>query len=149
MKISGGIKGFVKLAEKSVKTERGALGAVWAVTPVTFIDCCFHVISAGTVGKALMDKVGGNRRKFAFVLNVTSCLLIILIPFGKTYVGYIMGVIASSLSKAKIGQSAYAVYLNSIPYNFYSIVMVLISVLLVVFNFGFRKEYKSEADESA
>ena len=148
MKVAGGIKGFTKLTDRYVKTERGSLVAIWAVTPVTFIDCCFHCISAGTVGKALIDKVNGNKRKFAFVLNVTSCLLIILIPFGTTYVGYIIGVIASSFSKAGLNQSAYSVYIKSIPYNFYSIVMILISIAVIIFNFGFRKEFKSEKKES-
>ena len=100
MKVSGGIKGFTQLSDKFVKTPRGALASIWVLTPVTFIDCCFHGIAAGTVGKALLTKTGGNKRRFAFVLNVTSCLLIILIPFGTTYVGYIMGVIASALTKA-------------------------------------------------
>jgi Na+/H+ antiporter NhaC len=147
MKVSGGIKGFTNLADRFVKTEKGALGAVWAVTPVTFIDCCFHGISAGTVGKALIDKVNGNRRKFAFVLNVTSCLLIILIPFGTTYVGYIMGVVSSSLSKAGLHESAYDVYLKSIPFNFYSILMILIGIGVVVFNFGFKKKYDMKKDD--
>lgn len=148
MKLSGGIKGFTKLSDKYIKTERGALGTVWAITPFTFIDCCFHDIAAGTVGKALVDKVNGNKRRFAFILNVTSCLLIILIPFGTTYVGYIMGVITSALNKSGISQSAYELYLRSIPYNFYSISMILISILILVFNFGFKREFETKKEDT-
>ena len=148
MKLSGGIKGFANMIGRYIKTERGALGAIWAVTPATFIDCCFHAIAAGTVGKALNEKVGGNRRKLAFVLNVTSCLLIVLIPFGTTYIGYIIGVLGSSFSKASLNQSAYLTYLKSIPFNFYAIVMILISVAVIVFNFGFKKEIKTKDEDS-
>lgn len=140
MKVSGGIKGLSKIADKYVKSEKGALFAVWLVTLFTFIDCCFHSISSGTVGKALIDKTGGNKYKFASVLNVTSCLLIILIPFGTTYVGYIIGVITSSLSKANVDASAYSLYIKSIPFNFYAIIMVLFSIAFTVFNFGFKKK---------
>ena len=142
MKVSGGIKGFTEITNKFVKTERGALGAVWVVSSVTFIDCCFHAIASGTIGKALIEKTKGNKRRFAFVLNVTSCLLIVLIPFGTTYVGYIVGVIASSLSKAGIHKSAYELFIKSIPYNFYAITMLLISIVVIIFNFGFKKEIK-------
>lgn len=142
MKISGGIKGFVKLTSKYVKTEKGALGVLWLVTPVTFIDCCFHGIASGTIGKALIEKVNGSKRKFAFVLNVTSCLLIILIPFGTTYVGYIMGVISSAFTNAGLNQSPYSIYLHSIPYNFYSIIMILISIGVILFGLGFDREIK-------
>lgn len=98
--MSGGIKGFAKLAEKYVKTERGALLSVWAVTPATFLDCCFHVVATGTVSKPLMEKVNGSKEKLAFIINVTSSQLIVLIPFATTYVGYIVGVVASSMRKA-------------------------------------------------
>lgn len=141
IKVSGGIKGFTLLASRVVKTEKGALGAVWAMTPFTFIDCCFHGISAGMVGKSLNDKVNGNKKKLAFVLNITSCLLIILIPFGTTYIGYIMGVISSAFAKAGMDIPAYDAYLKSIPFNFFPIIMVLISIFAVVFNFGFKKDY--------
>lgn len=49
MALSGGIRGFSELTNKYVKTEKGALGAIWFVTIFTFIDCCFHGIAAGTV----------------------------------------------------------------------------------------------------
>ncbi|HEY5585847.1 MAG TPA: Na+/H+ antiporter NhaC family protein [Ruminiclostridium sp.] len=146
MKVSGGIKGFTGITDKFVKTEKGALGAVWFVSIVTFIDCCFHAIAAGTVGKALIEKTNGNKKKFAFVLNVTSCLLIILIPFGTTYVGYIVGVINSSLNKAGVKESAYELFIKSIPYNFYAIVMLLISIIAIIFNFGFTKNISQNTD---
>lgn len=139
MKVSGGIKGFSSLSDKFVKTEKGALGAVWFASIVTFIDCCFHAISTGTIGKALIDKVKGNKHKLAFVVNVTSCLLIILIPFGTTYVGYIIGVITSAFNKSNVTVSPYNAYIRSIPFNFYAIIMLLISIGAIVFNFGFTK----------
>jgi len=137
MKVSGGIKGFSELAYKYVKAEKGALGTVWVVTVFTFIDCCFHAISSGTVGKALINKVNGSKEKLAIVVNVTSCLLIILIPFGTTYVGYIVGVINSSLIKSGIQMSAYNLYIKSIPFNFYAIVMILLSIGIIFFNMKF------------
>lgn len=137
MALSGGIKGFAEAANKYVKTEKGALGAVWFVTLFTFIDCCFHDIAAGTVGKVLTDKVKGSKEKMAVILNVTSCLLIILIPFGTTYVGYIIGVINSSLGKAGVKMSAYNLYLKSIPFNFYAIIMIFVSIGITLFNLKF------------
>lgn len=146
MKVSGGIKGFSSLSDRFVKSEKGALGAIWFMSLVTFIDCCFHAISTGTVGKTLIEKVKGNKYRLAFVVNVTSCLLIILIPFGTTYVGYIVGVIASAFGKSGVNASPYNAFIKSIPFNFYAIVMLLISISVIVFNFGFTK-INSAADK--
>lgn len=142
MKVSGGIKGFSKIADKYIESERGALTAVWAASLVTFIDCCFHAIATGTIGKALIEKTKGSKEKLAIVVNITSCLLIILIPFGTTYVGYIVGVISSSLNKASLNGLAYLLYLRSIPYNFYAIIMILISIGIIVFNVEFENQVK-------
>ena len=139
MSMSGGIKGFGKLAEKYVKTERGALLSVWAITPATFLDCCFHVVSTGTITKPLVEKVEGSKEKLAFIINVTSSQLIVLIPFATTYVGYIVGVVSAAMRKAGYPGSAYSLYLQSIPFNFYSITIIIISFLVIFFGLGFGK----------
>jgi Na+/H+ antiporter NhaC len=41
IKASGGIKGFIRTAEKRVKTEKGVYASVWLISFITFIDCCF------------------------------------------------------------------------------------------------------------
>lgn len=147
MKLSGGIKGFSELANKYVKTEKGALGTVWLVSIFTFIDCCFHTIATGTIGKALIEKVNGSKEKLTVVVNVTSCLLICLIPFGTTYVGYILGVISSSLSKSGLKMSAYSIYIKSIPFNFYAIIMLLVSIGIIIFNLKFDSIVKKISDK--
>lgn len=73
----------------------------------------------------------------AVIVNVTSCLVIILIPFGTTYLGYIIGVINSSLNKSGLKMSAFSLYLKSIPFNFYAIVMVILSIGIILFNLKF------------
>ncbi|MFZ5944087.1 MAG: Na+/H+ antiporter NhaC family protein [Bacillota bacterium] len=136
-KISGGIKGFSNLAERYVKNERGALLSVWAATPATFLDCCFHVISTGTISKPLTEKVNGSKEKLAMVINVTSSQLIVLIPIATTYVGYIIGVIRNAMQQAGITGSPYSLYLKSIPFNFYSIGMVILSILVTLLGLNF------------
>ena len=86
-KLSGGIKGLSILAERYVKKEKAALLWVWFLTPATFLDCCFHVISTGTAVKPLIEKVKGSKEKLAMIINITSSQLIVLIPVATTYVG--------------------------------------------------------------
>lgn len=138
-KLGGGISGFANRVAPYVKTEKGALLSVWAATPVSFLDCCFHVISTTTITKPLLENVKGSRQKLAFVINTTSSQLIMLIPFATTYVGYIIGLIASSMSKAGVSGSPFLLYINSVYLNFYSIIILLISILIIFFDFSFFK----------
>lgn len=147
-KVGGGISGFAKRAEGHVKTEKDALLSVWAATPATFLDCCFHVITTGTIARPLTDKVNGSKDKLAFIINATSSQLIVLIPFATTYVGYLLGVIAASMKKAGLAGNPYTVYLSGIFLNFYSIAVLLISIALIFINLKFFKRlqpaYKKE-----
>jgi len=138
-KVGGGISGFAKITEPYIKTERDALLSVLWASPVTFLDCCFHVIATGTISKPLLEKVGGSKDKLALVVNTTSSQLIVLIPFATTYVGYILGVIGSSMAQVGFTGNPYMVYLSAIPLNFYSISMLGISVSSIFYSFHFSR----------
>lgn len=152
-KVGGGISGFAKKAEPYVKTERDALLSVWAASPATFLDCCFHVISTGTISKPLIEKVNGSRDKLAFIINTTSSQLIVLIPFATTYVGYILGVLSSSMARAGIKGNPYNLYLSSLYLNFYSIIILLISLAVIFVNLDFlkilRPAYKKDFNDAS
>ncbi|MEO6904075.1 MAG: sodium:proton antiporter, partial [Bacteroidia bacterium] len=72
IKKSGGIKAFSDLADKHVKSERGALFLLWALIPVTFIDCGFRIVGAGSITRSLAEKNKIAKERFAFMLNNTA-----------------------------------------------------------------------------
>lgn len=151
-KVGGGISGFAKLTEPYIKTERGALLSVLWASPVTFLDCCFHTIATGAISKPLLEKVDGSKDKLALIVNTTSSQLIALIPFATTYVGYILGVIGSSMAQVGLTGNPYRIYLSAIALNFYSISMLGVSCLAIFFPFQLswlklaQPAYKPEAD---
>ncbi|SDD68455.1 transporter, NhaC family [Sporomusa acidovorans] len=136
-KVGGGISGFAKITEPYIKTERDALLSVLWASPLTFLDCCFHVIATGTISKPLLEKAGGSKNKLALFVNTTSSQLIVLTPFATTYVGNILGVIGSSMTQVGLAGNPYRIYLSAIPLNFYSISMLGISILAIFYSFQF------------
>lgn len=66
--------------------------------------------------------------------------------------GYIIGVINSALNRSGINESAYSLYIKSIPFNFYAIIMILVSIGIILFNLNFdavvnKLKNTKEADE--
>ena len=49
IKNSGGIIAFSEKIKKYVRDEKGVFYTLWALIPVTFIDCGFRIIGAGTI----------------------------------------------------------------------------------------------------
>ncbi len=130
-KLGGGISGFARRVEKHVKKERDVFLTVWFASLISFMDCCFHVISTGTIALPLLEKVKGTKERLALIINTTSSQLIVLIPFATTYLGYILGILSSSMRRYGVSGNPYNLYLKSIFLNFYSVTMLLISIILI------------------
>jgi Na+/H+ antiporter NhaC len=137
IKRSGGIKAFSDLAGKFIKSEKGVLLTLWALIPVTFIDCGFRIVGAGSITRSLAEKHGVSRERLAFMLNNTASPVVELIPIATTYVGFNVAIIAQGLKLADLdgSVSAYAIWLRAIPLEFFSIVVLLITFLSIFFHF--------------
>lgn len=135
IKLGGGISGFAKFVQKFIHSEQGTYISVWLATPLTFLDCCFHAISTGIIAKTLQKSRQASIDRLSLIINITSSQLVPLIPVATTYVAYILGILTPALMQFNSTINPYTLYLQSIPYNFYSIIMVFFSILLTFFNF--------------
>ena len=129
IKKSGGIKAFSDIAQKHVKSEKGVLFILWALIPVTFIDCDFRIVGTGSIISSLAQKSKMARERLAFMLNNTASPIVELIPVATTFVGFNIAVISQGLETAGIltENSAYTILLRSIPFQFFSIVVIIIT----------------------
>jgi len=103
IKKSGGITAFSSLVEKHIKNERGVFYTLWALIPVTFIDCGFRVIGAGSIVRGLGEKHKIPKQRLAFMLNDTASPLVELIPIATTFVGLNVANINQGLKAAGVG----------------------------------------------
>ncbi|MGV9012526.1 MAG: Na+/H+ antiporter NhaC family protein [Flavobacteriales bacterium] len=130
---SGGIKGFSELAERHVKSERGVFFLLWALIPVTFIDCGFRIVGAGSITASLAENNKIAKERFAFMLNNTASPVVELIPIATTFVGFNVANIGIGLKAAGVAgsTSAYGTWLRAIPLEFFSIVVLVITFLSI------------------
>lgn len=135
MKNSGGIHAFSDIAERNVKSERGVLFLLWALIPVTFIDCGFRVVGAGSITLELAEKNKMAKERFAFMLSNTASPVVELIPIATTFVGFNIANITIGLKAAGVAKdnSAYAIWLKAIPLEFFSIVLLIITFLSIFY----------------
>ena len=122
IKKSGGIKAFSDKAQKHIKSKNGVFFTLWSLIPVTFIDCGFRVVGAGSITRSLAEKNGIAKERLAFMLNNTASPVVELIPFATTFVGFNVAIIVQGLKAAGVEKdySAYSVLLQAIPLEFFS-----------------------------
>ncbi|MFV9829023.1 hypothetical protein ACTHRW_12085 [Bacillus velezensis] len=141
IKLTGGIKGFVHLISKKVKTKKGAMLLAWLSTFGTFSEPDFRIVTIAPIMKALSKRLDLSKQKIAYAIEFTANPVIALIPIATAFVGYMVSIIGQALKRSGIDQPAYTVYVKSIPFNFFSIVIILVGIYYCFFK-------KQKADES-
>jgi tetracycline resistance efflux pump len=133
IKQSGGIKAFSDRAGQYISSEKGVFLTLWALIPVTFIDCGFRIVGAGSITSSLAEKNHVSRERLAFMLNNTASPVVELVPIATTFVGFNVAIIAQGLKLAGLdhGTSAYAIWLHAIPLEFFSLTVLAITFLSI------------------
>ncbi len=132
---AGGITAFSAWINKFVKSERGVFYTLWALIPATFIDCAFRIIGSGSIVKSIAEKNKIAKERLAFMINNTASPVIELIPIATTFVGFNIANIGQGLKAAGVSEkySPYGILLQAIPFEFFSIVILIITFISIYF----------------
>lgn len=134
IKLSGGIRGFVEEASNRIQTKRGALFLTYVSTIGTFAAPSFRFVTIAPIMRALLKKVKMSTQELGFVIETTATPIIVLIPIATAFVGYMTSIVDISLKNEKITGDPYSLFIQSIPYNFFSFVMILVGIYLSFFH---------------
>ncbi|OQP19637.1 sodium:proton antiporter, partial [Geobacillus zalihae] len=139
MQITGGIKGFVERLSGRIRSKRGILLFVWLTVPVTFFMPMFRIMLLGPVMKAVLRQFRIDRRRMAYMIDVSTEPIIVLLPAATAFVGFMTSVVAAALEQNDIHESPYDVFLRSLPYNLFAIVALAVGVLTTMLNIRIGK----------
>ncbi len=125
---SGGVRGFVNLLERNrwVDSAKKSQLLAWATGILIFIESNITVLVAGSVSRPLFDRYKCSREKLAYIIDSTSAPICILIPMN-AWGAYNLGILES------LGvENALGVFLQSIMYNFYAFVAVILVLVVIL-----------------
>lgn len=123
-KLTGGIKGFVDLVGRKVKTKRSAMLLIWLSTIGTFNNPSFRIVTVAPIMKLLKKRLPISSQKIGFMIEVTSNPVVALVPAATAFVGYMVSLIDTALQQVGIQEAPYSVFVKSIPLNFFSLVII-------------------------
>jgi tetracycline resistance efflux pump len=147
MQITGGMKGFVQWISKKIHSRRRLLWFIWLTIPFTFFTPMFRIMLIGPVMKSLLDKFHIDKRKMAYMIDVSTEPIIVLLPAATAFVGFMTSVVDGALKQNQMGENAFSLFLASLPYNFFAIIALLIGVVTTFKNIGIGQEEKEKGDE--
>lgn len=142
IQVSGGVQAFARRISQYIKGPNQTLLASWGLLPITFMDCGFRVVAGGAIIKPLAKRYHVARERLAYMLNNSASPVIVLIPMGTTFIGYIIGVLSKGMQAAGLSGDPFTLFISTLPFHFFSFLSIAIALLSLIpaVNFGRMKQ---------
>ncbi len=137
---AGGSAAFGRWAETHIKSRVGAMFATFVLGILIFIDDYFNCLTVGSVMRPVTDRHKISRAKLAFIIDATAAPICMIAPVSS------WAAAVSEFTKGT-GYSGIELFVRAIPYNFYSLLMLvfIIAITLMKFDFGPMKLHEFNA----
>ncbi|NFG22365.1 Na+/H+ antiporter NhaC family protein [Clostridium botulinum] len=133
----GGARAIAEALAKKAKSPISAQIITWLLGIFVFFDDYANSLIVGPIMKPVADKMKISRERLAFIIDATAAP-VAGIAIISTWIGLELGLIRDGF--ASIGQEvdAFGVFLSTIPYRFYNILILVFVVVssLMLRDFG-------------
>lgn len=138
MNKAGGSAAFGRWASKKIHTRVGAELAAIILGILIFIDDYFNCLTVGSVMRPVTDRHHVSRAKFAYLIDATAAPICIIAPISSW---------AAAVSGFVEGQDGLAIFVRTIPYNFYAIltIVMMVGMVLMKTEFGAMRTHEINA----
>ena len=138
---AGGSAAFGKWASKHIKTRIGAQISVMILGVLIFVDDYFNCLTVGSVMRPVTDRHKVSRAKLSYIIDATAAPVCIIAPISSW-----AAAVTSSVPEDS-GINGFAVFLQTIPYNLYAILTLVMVLLVTVLrgDFGPMKKHEMNA----
>ncbi len=144
MNRSGGIDKLSIYIIQRVKTRLWAELAIIFMGLLIFIDDYFNSLAVGSISQRVADKMKISRAKLAYYLDSTAGPVCIIAPIS-SWGASIVVLLGSILHEKNISSfTGISLFIQSIPYNYYAILTVVMTILAAIFNLNFFHMKKME-----
>ena len=139
---TGAAAAFGKWAQTHIKTRVGAQLATFVLGVLIFIDDYFNCLTVGSVMLPVTDSHKVSRAKLAFIIDATAAPICMIAPISS------WAAAVSSYAEGT-GYSGLELFIRAIPFNYYSLMMIVFVVLMIVLkvDFGPMKKHELNAIE--
>ena len=144
---SGGTAAFGHWAQAHVKTKMGAMLATFVLGVLIFVDDYFNCLTVGAVMKPVTDSHKISRAKLAYIIDATAAPICMIAPVS-SWAAAVSGTLADC--NVDTGLSSFQLFVNAIPFNFYSLLTIVFVITIAVLGFDYGKmsgcEIKAQKD---
>lgn len=136
---AGGSAAFGNWAQKNIKTRTGAQLATFILGVLIFVDDYFNCLTVGSVMLPLTDSHKISRSKLAYLIDATAAPICMIAPIS-SWAAAVSGVVEGD-------ESGLSLFCSAIPYNFYSLltIVMILCLIFMKFDYGPMKRHEKNA----
>ena len=127
----GGAKAIAEALAKKAKTARSTQIITWLLGICVFFDDYANSLIAGPIMRPVADKMKISRERLAFIIDATAAPIAGLAIIS-TWIGLEVSLITDGFASIGIETSGFGVFLQTIPYRFYNILILLFIVITAI-----------------
>ncbi len=137
----GGSAAFGEWASKRITTRTGSQLATMLLGVMIFVDDYFNCLTVGSVMRPVTDRHQVSRAKLAYLIDATAAPICIIAPVSS----WAAAVTSSVPDGSNI--NGFAMFLKTIPYNFYAIgtIIMMLCIIYMKFDYGSMKLHEANA----
>lgn len=139
----GGAQALADEFAKRADSPRKAQLFTWLLGLFVFFDDYANSLIVGPIMRPVMDKLKVSREKLAFIVDATAAP-VAGIAIISTWIGLEISLIASGFQSIGMDVSGFGIFLQTIPYRFYNIFILIFIVISAVTLYEFGPMKKAE-----
>ncbi|MDU4862890.1 MAG: Na+/H+ antiporter NhaC family protein [Terrisporobacter othiniensis] len=142
----GGAKAIAESLAKKAKSAKSAQLITWAAGLLVFFDDYANSLIIGPMMRPVTDKMKVSRERLAFVIDATAAP-VAGIAIISTWIGLEVGLIGDGFKAIGVNANAFSIFLSTLPYRFYNILILGFIVITAVLlkEFGPMREAELKA----
>ncbi len=138
MNKAGGSAAYGNWAARKIHSRTGAMLATTALGVLIFVDDYFNCLTVGSVMLPITDKQKISRAKLAYIIDATAAPVCMIAPVS-SWAAAVAGVVE--------GYNGIELFVKAIPYNFYSLLTIVMMITIAIgdIDFGPMKKHEDNA----
>lgn len=139
----GGAKAIAESLAKRAKSPTSVQLITWLLGIIVFFDDYANSLIVGPIMRPIADKMKVSREKLSFIVDATAAP-VTGIALISTWVGYEISLIKDGYSAIGQNVNAYGVFVASVPYRFYNILILAFIAFVAISLRDFGPMLKAE-----
>ena len=136
---AGGSAAFGTWAARHIKTRIGAQLATVVMGCLIFVDDYFNCLTVGAVMRPVTDAARVSRAKLSYLIDSTAAPICMIAPISSW-----AAAVSATAADLNTGVSGIQLFVQAIPYNFYSLLTIVFVVAIIVMGFDYGPMAKAE-----